>query len=104
MAIALIEGVIWWLNAFPLSNGFSYTKITEITVPLKQNTETNQKRRTFVSYTMVYIGTNNNMKRRSVPAIALNESKEWGEYNSMSLCLDKTYTVTNGKNCQLMMT
>jgi hypothetical protein len=34
------------------------------------------KQISFGSYAMVYIGTTNTMKRRSVPSIALNESNE----------------------------
>lgn len=34
---------------------------------------------------MVYIGTRNNMKSRSVPAIALTEANKWGGHYFISL-------------------
>ena len=65
--IVLVEGVICLLNAFPSSNGESYTMSLSTIVIGKHNPDANQKIITFVSYAMLYISTNNNMHIRSVP-------------------------------------
>jgi len=52
---------------------------------------------------MVYIGARNNMKRRSISAIALTEENEWGGNYCMSLYTGKRYTVMSGTNCLLTM-
>ena len=85
MVISLVEGLIWLLNAFPLSNAVSDT-ISPVTIVLcRQNIDLNQKRVTFRSYVMVYIGTKNTMKRKSIPSVVLNESNKWGGYNFLPL-------------------
>ena len=43
------------------------------------NSYFNTKRISFGPYAMVYTGTKNNMKRRSIPSIALRKSKKDGE-------------------------
>ena len=55
----------------------------------KVNPNFNHKHITFGSYAMVYTGTTNNMKIRSVTAIALNESNEHGGHYLMSLYTGK---------------
>ena len=53
------------------------------------NPNFNDKRITFGSYAMVYIGTTNYMKRRSIPAITINESKNHGSHYFVSLYIGK---------------
>ena len=55
----------------------------------KQKLDFGKKRIEFGAYTMVYMGTKGNMKKRSVPAIALKASNEEGEYFLMSLYTGK---------------
>ena len=55
----------------------------------KNRTDMNNKYIAFGSYAMAYTETKNNMKRRSVPAIALNESNEAGGHYFMSLYTGK---------------
>ena len=94
MMIELVEGVIWWINAFPSSNGVYHTISSEIIVIGKQNPDLNQNIIVFGSYSMVYTGTKDNMKINIVPAIALNESNEWLGYNFSG----KNYTFMNSNN------
>ena len=65
--IALVEGVIQWLNALTSPNGVSDMMIPESIFPGNQNPDLNQKRVIFEAYVMVYIGTENNKKIISVP-------------------------------------
>ena len=53
------------------------------------NPELNHKRITFGSYYMVNTGTKNDIKRRSVPSISLNESNDHGGHYFMSLYTGK---------------
>jgi hypothetical protein len=76
MVIALVANCIQWLNAFPSSNGICDTMSPSMIVLGKGLPDMKHKRISFGSYAMVYIGTTNTMKRRSVPSIALNESNE----------------------------
>ena len=55
----------------------------------KGNSDFNHKRITFVSYYIVYTGTKNDMKRRSVSAITLNESNDHGGHYFMSIYTGK---------------
>jgi hypothetical protein len=85
MVIALVECATLWLNAFPSSNGVSETMSPSCIVQGRPNPDMNHKRIVHGSYAMVYIGTKNNMSRRSVPAIALNPSNMHGGHYFMSL-------------------
>ena len=89
IVIALVELVIRWLDTFSSSNVLSYTISPETIVLGKHNPNINQKIITLVYFSMVYIGTNNTMKRRIVPSVVLNELNEWGGNNFMSLYLGK---------------
>ena len=53
MVIALVEGLIWWLNVFPSSNGLSDMMSRATIVLGNHNTYINQKRITFGAYVMV---------------------------------------------------
>ena len=44
MVIALVKGLIQWLNAFPLSNGVTDTMSTEFIVLGKHNPDLNHKK------------------------------------------------------------
>ena len=55
----------------------------------KQKLDFGDKRIEFGVYAMVYMGTKGNMKKRSVPAIALKASNEEGGYFFMSLYTGK---------------
>ena len=55
----------------------------------KGNPDFNHDHIPFGSYAMVYIRTKNDMKRRSVPDIALNESNNHGGHYFMSLYTEK---------------
>ena len=48
-----------------------------------------KKRIKFGAYAMVYVGTHNNKKKRSVPAVVVKASNEGGGYFFMSLYLGK---------------
>lgn len=89
MTISLVEGMTTWLNAFAMPSGISSTMSPAAIVTGKNSPDMNLKRISFGSYAMVYIGTQNNMKRRGVPAIALRESNEAGGHYFMSLYTGK---------------
>ena len=72
MVQALIACMIEWLNAFPTKIGISDTMGPGMIVTGKSNLDMNSKIIVFGSYAMVYIGTTNTMKIRSVIEIALN--------------------------------
>ena len=73
MVPSLIPCVVKWINESPSENGISSTMIPAMIVEGKGKPNFNHKCITFGSYDMVYTGTTNDMKRRSVPAIALNK-------------------------------
>ena len=51
----------------------------------KKKPDFNYQHIAFGSYALIYVGTKNNLKARSVPAIALKPSNDWGGYFFMSL-------------------
>ena len=81
----LIEGTVEWMNSFPSENGISDTLSPNNIVLGKGKPDMSKTKITFGSYAMVYEGTTNTMKARSVPGIALNESNEHGGHFFMSL-------------------
>jgi hypothetical protein len=85
MVVALVECATLWLNVFPSSNGISDTMSPSYIVQGKPNPDMNHKQIVHGSYAMVYIGTKNNMTRRSMPAIALSPSNMHGGHYFMSL-------------------
>jgi hypothetical protein len=85
MIISLIENVTKWLNAFPTANGICDTMSPSMIVLGKAIPDMKYKRISFGSYAIVYTGTDNTMKQRGVPCIALCESNEHGGHYFMSL-------------------
>ena len=85
MVNSLIDRVVYWLNAFTPANGISCTLSPENIVLGRTTPDFNHGRIAFGSYALVYVGTKNNMKARSVPAIALRRSNELGGHYFMSL-------------------
>ena len=55
----------------------------------------------FGSYAMVFTGTKNNMKARSVPAISLGPSNEWGGHFFMSIYTGKRLHAYSWKELQI---
>jgi hypothetical protein len=104
MTIALVESAIYWLNSFPSDNGVSDTLSPANIVLGRPNIDFNHNKIVFGSYALVYAGTKNNMKSRSIPAIALNPSNEWGGHNFMSLYTGKRFTAMHGRSYPLTMT
>ena len=85
MTIGLVIGAVRWLNAFPSENGVSRTMSPATIVQGLPKPNMKYNRIFFGSQAMVYVGTNNNMDARSVPAIALNPSNEHGGHYFMTL-------------------
>jgi len=81
----MIENVMKWLNAFPSKGGISKTMSPAMLLEEKLNPDMNKKHIILGSHAMVFVGSNNTMSRRSVPAIALNESNEHGGHYFMNL-------------------
>lgn len=78
MVKSLIESRIMWLNRFPSTNGLSTTLSPSTIVTGEPKPDMRKSRIPFGSYAMVYTSTSNDMKARSVPAIALVESNNLG--------------------------
>ena len=76
MVQSLITVVKKWLNVFPSKGSISDTMRPSTIVEVKPNPDICTQRILFGSYALVYIGSDNTMKRRSVPGISLNESNE----------------------------
>ena len=87
----MIEGVIDMINFFPSKNTISDTMGTDMLVEGKQKLDFGKKQIEFGAYAMVYMGTKGNMKKRSVPTIALKASNEEGRYFFMSLYTGKRF-------------
>ena len=85
MTQSLIEGIIYIPNFFPSKNAISDTMVPAMLVEGKHKLDFGNKRIKFGAYAMVYVGTHNNMKKRSVPEIVLKASNEEGGYLFMSL-------------------
>ena len=89
MTTSLVDTSVYWLNSFPTATGVSTTLSPANIILGRQKPNYNTKRIAFGKYAMVYAGTKNNMKGRSVPAIALRPSNEWGGHFFMSLLSGK---------------
>jgi hypothetical protein len=85
MIISLVTVTIKWINAFPPTNGISKTMSPAMIVQGLPKTNMRYKRIVYGSYALVYIGTNNDQRARSVQAVALNPSNEHGGHYFMSL-------------------
>ena len=68
---SFISCVVKWLNAFPTKFGILKTITPSMIVKRKSNPYFNQESIVFGSHTLAYTGTINDIKRRSVPPIAL---------------------------------
>ena len=89
MVIMLVRFVIYWLNAIPPTTGVSATISPSSIVRGTSKPNFKYEHLSFGTYIMAYVGTKNNMKARSVPAIALTPSNEWGGFYCMSLLTGK---------------
>jgi hypothetical protein len=85
MTTALMENMIYWMNAFPHSNGVSSDLSPGAIVLGCPHMDYNHSKITFGTFAMVYTWTTNRMTKQSVEAIALNPSNEKGGYYFMSL-------------------
>ena len=74
---------------FPSKGGVSETMIPISIVLGKLIPDYKTKRIYFGYFSLVYIGTTNSMKIRSVPVIALRDSNQYGGHYSMSLYIRK---------------
>ena len=88
MTLSLVDFVLYWTNAIPNTKDFASTSSATI---VKGHSRPNFKYQhlAFGTYCMVYIGTKNNMKARSIPAISLAPSNQWGGHYFMSLISGK---------------
>ena len=85
----LVESRVTWLNRFPSKSGISTTLSPTSIVLGHPKPDMQRKRIPFGAYAMVYTSTSNDMKARSVPAIALSESNDIGGFYFMSLYTGK---------------
>ena len=85
MTLMLVEYALYWANAIPSTIGISDETSPSTIVEGKSKPNFQYKHLAFGTYCMVYIGTKNNMKARSVPGLALSPSNEWGGHYFMSL-------------------
>ena len=92
MMKSLIELVIDFLNFFPSKNGLSKDMSPSTIVEGKTKVDLGIRRIHFGSYAMVCIGTQNNMKGRSIPAIALKPSNNARGQFIMSLYTEKIHS------------
>ena len=89
MTIHLAEYANHWENAFPSPSGVSTTISPASIVEGRKKPDFNHQHLAFGTYALIYIGTKNNLKARSVPAIALKPSNDWGGFYFMSLITGK---------------
>ena len=66
MVISLIQNIVQWLNAFPFKVGISEEMVLETIVTGASKSNFNRKRIPFGEYAMIYTGTENNIKSRTV--------------------------------------
>ena len=77
------------LKIFPSKNGISEDLAPSTIVEGRQKLDMNKKRAEFGAYALVYTGTENNMRKRGVPAIALKASNDVGGCYFLSLYTGK---------------
>jgi hypothetical protein len=85
----LIEVVLKCLNAFPSKGCISDTLSPSMILEGKPNPDMSKKHIVFGSYAMVFVGSDNTMSSRGIPALALNQSNEHGGHYFMSLYTGK---------------
>ena len=73
MIQSLFSCVVKWLNAFTTKGLISKTMSPSMIVERKKRLDFNQERIVFVSFALFYTGKSNDMNRRSIPSIELNE-------------------------------
>ena len=71
MTNSLVQYAVYWLNAFPPSQGVSEYMSPSNIVTGRGKPDLSKPHIAFGTYAMTYSGTRNNMKSRSIPAIAL---------------------------------
>ena len=89
MTLMLVEFVLYWLNDIPNTESVSKHTSPSTIVRGHSKPDFKHKHLAFGSYCMMYIGTKNNMKARSVPDISLSLSNQWGGHYFMSLISGK---------------
>ena len=100
MVIALVTGATKWINTSPPTNGVSNTMSPAMIVQGLPKLNLRYNRIVYGSYALVYMGTKNDMKARSIPAIALNLSNGHGGIILCPYIVDRDYTVINGHSYQ----
>jgi hypothetical protein len=85
MTISLIEGVVDVLKKIPSENSISEELVPSTIVEGIQKLDMDKKRAEFGAYALVYTGTENNMRKRGVPAIELKASNDVGGFYFISL-------------------
>ena len=71
---SLISCVVKWINAFSTKCGVSKIMRPSMIFEGKPNTDFNQERIVFGSYTLFYSGTSNEMNIRIISSIAMKKS------------------------------
>ena len=71
MVISLVQNMVKWLNAFPSKGEISEEMSLEAIVIGASKPDFNRNINPLGGYTMVYIGTENNMNSRIVPTLSL---------------------------------
>ena len=89
MTLMLVEFVLHWLNAIPSTGSASNFIGPATIIEGSMKPYFKYKHLPFGTYCMIYIGTKNNMKARSVPGISLAPSNQWGGHYFMSLISGK---------------
>ena len=89
MVNSLVEYVLFWLNAFPTTNGASDTLSPANIVTGRRKPDFSTPYLPFGTYAIVFNGTSNNMTSRGIPAIALKPSNDRGGCYFMSILTGK---------------
>jgi hypothetical protein len=89
MVRELLAGIMKMMNAVPNMNGISDTMSPGTMVDGRSKLDVSLKRINFGSYAFIHIDTNNTMKSRSVPGIALRPSNDNGGHYFLNLETNK---------------
>ena len=74
--------MITFLNMFPFKNGISSNLIPTVIILGSQNPQYNKLNIRFGAYALVYIGTTNSTKQRTVGEITIRpENEQFGNYS-----------------------
>ena len=85
MTTELIYNITMWLNAFPNKNGVSRKISPDGIILGKPKVDFNCIKLSFGAYAQVYENTTNTMEQRTVGAITLRPSNDYGSYYFISL-------------------